>query len=396
MKPLRVGIVCDFVEEGWHSMDLIGDMLMEMLPAVAGGEVEAVQLRPRMRRRCSRLPVIGARAAIADRLAGRLWDYPRWIAPRVRDFDAFHIVDHSYAHLMRVLPAERTIVTCNDLDAIQAALPGAASRLGLLAPGRLLASRVLDGLTRASHVACISEATRSELLATGRIDSNRTSVVRLGVHPGCSPGPVAQWDAEIAARLGPPRFEMLHVGSTIARKRIDVLLEALRGLQHLPGGVRLVRVGGALTPAQRALAQKLGVRDAIVELPFLERPVLAALYRRASVVVLPSDREGFGLPVAEAMACGTPVVASAIPALREVGGDAAIYCPPGDPAAWIASITDLWKELQTGAAGRARRRDACIAAAARFDWARYAAEMTQRYLSTVGRDSSCALHRENA
>ena len=169
VTTLRVGIVCDYLEERWPSMDLIGDMLMQTLPGVSGGRVEAVQLRPRMNQRWSKLPLIGqsARMHLADRLTGRLWDYPRWLAPRVRDFDVFHVVDHSYAHVMRVLPAERTVVTCNDVDAITAALP-ATSAIG---PEGLLAKSVLDGVSRAAHVACISEATRTELLASGRVDA---------------------------------------------------------------------------------------------------------------------------------------------------------------------------------------------------------------------------------
>ena len=63
--------------------------------------------------------------------------------------------------------------------------------------------------------------------------------------------------------------------------------------------------------------------DAIVVLPFVDRATLAAVYRRAALALLPSEREGFGLPLVEALACGTPVVASDIPVLREVGGDAA-------------------------------------------------------------------------
>ena len=65
-------------------------------------------------------------------------------------------------------------------------------------------------------------------------------------------------------------------------------------------------------------------------LPFLDRATLAAVYRRSALVLLPSEREGFGLPVLEALACGTPVVASDIDALREVGGDAVRYCPAED------------------------------------------------------------------
>src|SRR5688572_29915804 len=176
MKPVRVGVICDLREEGWHSMDLIGDMLLEILPRVVAVEIAATRLCPSMVPRWSRLPLIGggARARLGDRLVGRLWDYPRWLAPRIKDFDVFHVVDHSYAHLLRVLPAERTVVTCNDVDAIQPALPGIASRID---PARLLASRILDGLSHASHVACISHATKADLLATGRISPERASVV---------------------------------------------------------------------------------------------------------------------------------------------------------------------------------------------------------------------------
>ena len=126
MKPVRVGVVCDLREEGWHSMDLVADMLLDTLPSVSGGCIAATRLRPPMIRRWTRLPVVGggSRAHLGDRLTGRLWDYPRWLRPRRSEFDVFHIVDHSYAHLVRALPAERTIVTCNDTDAFEAARDG--------------------------------------------------------------------------------------------------------------------------------------------------------------------------------------------------------------------------------------------------------------------------------
>ncbi|RPI57159.1 MAG: hypothetical protein EHM55_02795, partial [Acidobacteria bacterium] len=185
MTVLRVGIVCDYLEERWLSMDLIGDMLMQSLPGVSAGKIEAVQLRPQMHRRLSRLPLVGkgARMQLADRLTARLWDYPRWLAPRVPDFDVFHVVDHSYAHVMRVLPPERTVVTCNDVDAMIAALSPASAH----GVEGLLARSVLDGISRAAHVACISEATRTDLLASGRVAPGRTSVSYLGVHPSCTP-----------------------------------------------------------------------------------------------------------------------------------------------------------------------------------------------------------------
>jgi glycosyltransferase involved in cell wall biosynthesis len=384
VKPVRVGVVCDLREEGWHSMDLVADMLLDLLPSVSRGEVVATRLRPPMIRRWTRLPVVGggSRAQLGDRLTGRLWDYPRWLRPRRGDFDVFHIVDHSYAHLIRALPAERTIVTCNDTDAFEAARDGARSRLG---PSRLLAAHVLDGISRASHVACISEATRQDLISTGRVDPSRTSVVYLGAHPTCTPAPDAAADADIDRQLGARGFEMLHVSSTIPRKRIDVLLEMFSRFRGLQPAARLVRVGGALTREQQRLAGRLNVTDALVQLPFLDRPQLAALYRRASVVVLPSDREGFGLPVVEAMACGTPVIASDIPALREVGGTAAVYAPPGDVNRWVDALTQVQHE-QADPAARERRRAACLSAAAQFDWRKYAAQMAALYLQPIARE----------
>jgi glycosyltransferase involved in cell wall biosynthesis len=387
VKPLRLAVICDLREEGWHSMDLIGDMLMEALPAVAGGEIQATRLCPPMVPRWGRVPLLGrtARAQLWDRLTARLWDYPRWLAPHASDFDVFHIVDQSYAHLVGVLPAGRTIVTCHDLDAAQAALPGRRTPLD---PERLLAAHILKGLERAAHVACVSHATERELLATGRVDPGRVSVVYEGVHPSCSPSPSQEWDVEVARLLGETtdahdhhqaRRYILHVGSTIPRKRIGVLLQVLAGVRKVATDVRLLRVGGPLMPGQRALAETLGVMDAIVELPFMDRPALASLYRRASLVVLPSDREGFGLPIVEAMACGTPVVASAIPALQEIGGSAATYCPPGDVQRWVDVVTALLRQQRDDPAGWEVRRQIAISATRRFDWHCYAAEMTKLY-----------------
>jgi glycosyltransferase involved in cell wall biosynthesis len=371
VKRLRVAIVCDYLEERWPSMDLIGDMLMQTLPGVSEGAIDAVQLRPEMNRRLSRLPLVGGatRAQLADRLTARIWDYPRWLAPRVRDFDVFHVVDHSYAHVLRVLPAERTVVTCNDVDAMSAAFAGSPAS----AMEGLLARSVLDGVSRAAHVACISQATRTELLAIGRIAPARTSVNYLGVHPSCTPAPNG----------GPPTTDVLHVGSTIPRKRIDILLKVFAGVRRHVPQLRLLRAGGPLTPEQEALAMELGVLDSIVQLPALERDELAGVYRRASLVLLPSDREGFGLPLVEAMACGTPVVASGIPALREIGGDAAAYCSAGDVESWVETVASLLAEKRSDHTRWQARRHACVRHAARFDWNAYAGQMTALYLQVA-------------
>ena len=97
-------------------------------------------------------------------------------------------------------------------------------------------------------------------------------------------------------------------------------------------------------------------------------PELRALYASATVFAFPSLHEGFGLPVLEAMVAGVPVVASDIPAIREVAGDAAVLVPPGDADAWPEAVSRVLESpsLQAELAGTGRRR------AALFSWARMA------------------------
>jgi glycosyltransferase involved in cell wall biosynthesis len=310
--PPRVGIVADLLEEGWPSMDLVADMLMAHVGA-GEARVDPVLMRPSFV--ADRGP--GGSVPIGRRIFHRFWSYPRWLRAQA-PADVYHIVDHSYAHLAADLPAARVVVTCHDTDAFRM----------LFAPGeresklpRLLVKRILAGLRRAAIVACDSEQTRNELVDHELLPAARCVVVPNGVHPACTASPDRAADAEVDALLGPARgVEILHVGSTIPRKRIELLLDVLADVSRSRPDVRLLRAGGPLTPAQAARARELGVEERITTLPFVSRKMLASLYRRAAIVVLPSAREGFGLPVVEAMACGTPVVCSDIPVLREVGG----------------------------------------------------------------------------
>ena len=380
MSVPRVAVVCDYREENWPSMDLAADMLLDNLQRDHAGVIEATRLAPLMRRRFTGNGRESGKWFKADRLLNRFWDYPRFLRRRRRDFDLFHIIDHSYAQLVHELPPARTIVTCHDLDAFRCLFDNIGERRSALF--RKMTGRIMSGFRSAARVVCVSAATRDELLAHELVTSERVRVIPNGVHPACSPEADEQADAEATRLLGPLRedtLDLLHVGSTIERKRIDVLLQVFAALGKEFPRVRLIRVGGDFTSGQMRLAEQLGIARSIIVLPHLDRDVLAAVYRRAAVVLQPSEREGFGLPVIEALACGTPVVASDLPVLREVGGPAVAYCPVNDLPSWTKTVSEMLVEKSQQPQSWKARRQAGITQAAKFSWAEHASRMVSVY-----------------
>jgi glycosyltransferase involved in cell wall biosynthesis len=127
------------------------------------------------------------------------------------------------------------------------------------------------------------------------------------------------------------------------------------------------------------LAEDLGVAPAIVTVPFLERDVLAAIYRRAALLLHTAEAEGFGLPLIEAMACGCPVLASDLPVLREVGGEAVDYCPVAGVEAWANSAIRLLAERTRNEGAWDLRVQAGLERAQRFSWSENARQTARIY-----------------
>jgi glycosyltransferase involved in cell wall biosynthesis len=381
MNPTRLAVVCDYLEEDWPSMDLMGEMIHTHLVQEHADAFAATLVRPPFRPRLTRWPIVGGKgvARNADRLLNRFWDYPRSMAGQ-GGYDLYHVVDHSYSQLLHVLPKGRVVVTCHDLDTFRCLLePDRDPRPRWY---RAMARRILNGFRLASAVACDSIATRDGLLAHGLIPADRLHVVPIGIPPEFSSEPDPAADAEIERLLGPPGpADLLHVGSNIPRKRIDILLNVFAAVRQVEPSARLLKIGGAFTSEQQGLAERLGVAGAAVILPRFPasaRGLIAAVYRRATLVLQPSEAEGFGLPLAEALACGTPVLASDLPVLREVGGDAPVYRPVGDVPAWTEAALELLHERRQSPSWLERRRLGLDRARA-FSWSSHVATLATIY-----------------
>jgi glycosyltransferase involved in cell wall biosynthesis len=163
---------------------------------------------------------------------------------------------------------------------------------------------------------------RSQLERFGLIDPTRLVHVPYGVSAEFTPG------------ADPPNGYpfLLHVGSCIPRKRIDVLLDVFAAVRRGRPDLRLVKVGGPWAPAQKEQLGRLGLAGAVDTRNGLTRGDIAALYCAAALVLLPSVAEGFGLPVIEALACGAALVASDLPVLRE--GAVRRWCTARSATSW--------------------------------------------------------------
>ena len=376
IRPLTIGVCPDFAEERWPSMDRVAVQLLAAIGAHHSDAITADVLRPVFRKRVMRWSS-GGLAYNADRACNRFIDYPRHLRGVGGSHDVYHVVDHSYAHLAWHLPAGRTVVTCHDLDAFRSIFESAEERRSALF--RAATRYILGGLRRASAIACDTAVIAEELIRRSIVPPERVFVAHLGAGEEFTTRPAPDADAGLARLLPFPDHVpiVLHVGATIPRKRIDVLLRFFAALQGFDPAPRLVHVGGAFTADQAALARRLGIDDRITILSTLDDRHLAAVYRRASVLALPSDREGFGLPVLEALRCGTAVVASDLAVLREVGAAVARYCPPGDVSAWARAVSDVIRRPGDDAERAARAEWAGL-----FTWRRYGEQMTRIY-STV-------------
>jgi glycosyltransferase involved in cell wall biosynthesis len=245
---------------------------------------------------------------------------------------------------------------------------------------RLLAMRPLIPLAarRANAVIAVSDSAKRDIVRILKVPAHRVHVV-YEAPAACfrplTPGPALE-DVRRVYRL-PPRF-VLHVGTIEPRKNLVRLLEAFA--QWWRGGNQshaLVLVGGRgwQDAAVFDAVERLGLGDMVRILGYMPTQALVGMYNLADALVFPSLYEGFGLPVVEAMACGTPVITSRNGSLEEIAGTAAEFVE----ATSVDSIAAGLRRVLTDPTRQAELRVQGLTRAAVFSWARAAAQTRQVY-----------------
>jgi glycosyltransferase involved in cell wall biosynthesis len=257
------------------------------------------------------------------------------------------------------------VVTIHDLIYFRA--PGAFEPLY----ERYLKLTIPAAVRRARHIITDSAATRDDLLESVSPDPSRVSVVHLGVGDEYRVHSDAGELERARQRLRLPRRFVLHVGAIERRKKIGTLLAATAPLlsARLIDEVVLAGEEGHGAGDVRRTAVELGIQNRVRYLGYVPQDLLPVLYSLSQVLCLASVYEGFGMPVLEAMACGTPVVTSDVSSLPEVAGDAALTVPPGN----VDELRQALERLLTDSGLRSEMTRRGLARARAFSWERTAA-----------------------
>lgn len=222
----------------------------------------------------------------------------------------------------------------------------------------------------ASHIVTISRFSSAEISAAYGIPPERITVTPLAVHPVFTPDGSGM-PVELPGGIASPY--LLHVGELHERRNLAMLVEAVlaarRHFGALPGlSLVLAGLDRGVGAGLCEIAAHAGAPEAVTQLGLVNDTQLRALYRGATALVYPSLYEGFGLPLVEAMASGTPVIASNAAAIPEVVGDAGLLLDPHDGPRWTQAMIDIVND----AALRARLREAGVRRASEFTWERTA------------------------
>ncbi len=268
------------------------------------------------------------------------------------------------------------VVTIHDL--IPLLLPEYGG--GLL--GRLYTSLVSRTARHADLVLTDSDASRSDILRMLRLPGERVRRVWLAASARYRPVRDPSLLQSVRSKYALPDRFFLYLGGFDTRKNVGTLLRAWKGYASTTRNPVPLVVAGKLpdvdsdfAPDPRRQATELGVENGVLFPGWIAEEDKPSLYTMALAFAFPSRYEGFGLPVLEAMACGTAVLASDASSLPEVVGDAGVLLPPEDADAWSRAL----KRIDEDDDWRKEMERSALVRASRFSWERTALETALAY-----------------
>ncbi len=282
------------------------------------------------------------------------------------DIDLFHATEH----LLPRLKKTRSVFTLHDL--IFQFDPDSHKPLNIA----FLKTMMPRFLRAADAIVAVSECSKRDAVNLYSIPADKIHVIYEGVDPKFTPITDEAKLNEVRAKYKLPDRFILHVGTVEPRKNLPLLFEAAAQIkEHVVVAGKL----GWLTDPILAKVKELGVEDRVTFTGFVADDDLPALISSATVLAMPSKYEGFGLPILEAMACGTPVVTSNAASLPEVGGDAVLYAWHDDVRSWIRLLTLALDDAEL----RSWLRQKGLRQAAKFRWETMARETLEVYRKVI-------------
>lgn len=309
---------------------------------------------------------------ISPRWLARVWHRARMPIPAevfTGQIGLFHATDFV---LPPTLPATRTLLTVHDLSFVrvpQAASPSLQAYLNRAVP---------RSVNMADHILADSQATKDDLLALYGTAADKITVLYSGVGSRFQRITDVAVLRQMRAKYGLTGISyLLSVGTVQPRKNYSRVVRALAGLRQRGYDLHYAIVGGKgwLEAEMRQTIAETGLEDAVHLPGFVDDDDLPALYSAARALVIPSLYEGFGLPILEAMACGTPVITSNLSSLPEVAGAAGVLVNPLDIGAIEAAIL----RIESDSHYRAFLIDAGYQQARQFTWEKSARQLKSIY-----------------